>query len=84
MALAPQEPVLVVAPERMRKVAQLLEFRPRIKTRVYQTPVLLDRVEEPVDRYVRDYVRPFMDRNVILRFHTVFPFNWLKWWDSNL
>ena len=74
MALAPQEPVLVVAPERMREIAQLLKFRPCIKTRVDQTPVLLDRVEKPVDRYVRDHVRPFVDWDVILRFHTVFSF----------
>lgn len=72
MALAPQEPVLVVAPERMREVAQLLKLGPRIEARVDQAPVLLDRVEEPVDRYVRDHVCPFVDWNVILRFHTVF------------
>lgn len=72
VALAPQEPVLVVAPECMRKVAQLLKLGPRIEARVDQAPVLLDRVEEPVDRYVRDYVRPLVDWDVILRFHTVF------------
>ena len=72
VALAPQEPILVVAPERMREIAQLLKFRSRIKARVDQAPVLLDRVKEPVDRYVRDHVCPLMDGNVILRFHTVF------------
>ena len=65
MTLTPQKPVLVIAPERMREVAQLLKFRPRIKARVDQAPVLLDRVEEPVNRYVRDHVRPLMDWNII-------------------
>lgn len=71
MALAPQEPVLVVAPERMREVAQLLELAPRVKTRIDKPSVLLDRVEKPVDRYIRDYVRPLVDWNVVFPFfHT--------------